>query len=295
LTGCFTGVESTPKITYRDVKDKKAEASSPEEALATSFVQPRFSEWQNGKQLYVTSERIGLVMTTEGTPQKMPAEGDTLVFRRSREVTDLTGKDVIELMFTTHGSSDTLSYRTNATVDQLMERSQVEVPFTIDLDQLALVREAITGKELFVKTPHWFNRDGGSYHGRKFVKVRITDLIPANEIYPYMVIFSDDRGQEHALYMSAAAGSRWAPREFASLFTFSDPRMNYPRITDDTWQNIVNSRVAKGMTKSEASLALGAPRSIDRGHDQSAAYERWTYPDGIYLIFEDGLLVKTNQ
>lgn len=273
----------------------KAGDSSPEESLADSFVTPRFADWKSGKQLYVTSDRIKLVLAAENAYSPMPAEGDTITYRRCREVTDLTGKAVIELLFTAAGKTDTLSYRTNTTADKLMERSQVEVPFTIDLDQLALVREAVKGKELYVKTPLWFTRGGSSFTGRKFVKVRITDLIPANEIYPYMVIFDDDRGEEHALYMSAGVGARWAPREFASLFSFADPRLNYPKIADSTWQNIVNSRVAKGMTKNEASLALGTPRSIDRGHDQSAAYERWSYPDGVYLIFEDGLLIKFNQ
>lgn len=37
------------------------------------------------------------------------------------------------------------------------------------------------------------------------------------------------------------------------------------------------------------------PESIDRGYNQSAAYERWNYPDGRYLLFEDGLLMRFNR
>ncbi len=296
LSGCFTGVESTPKITYKEVKEKKAEDSSPEESLADSFIPQRFSEWRDGKQLYVTSERIGLVLSGERATSAMPSEGDTLTYRNYREVTDLTGKSVVELLFSVCGKPDNIvGYNTNATIGQLKERTQIDVPFTIDLDLLDSVRQSICGKDLYVKTPLWFNRDGSSVNGRKFVKVAITDVIPANEIYPYMIVFDDENGEEHALYMSAATGDRWAPREFASLFSFTDPRTNYPRISDETWNNIVNTRVAKGMTKHEASLALGTPRNIDRGRDQSAAYERWTYSDGVYLIIEDGLLIRFNK
>lgn len=295
LTSCFTGVESTPKITYKDVDDKKAGASSPEEALAASFVPIRLSEWQEGKQFYVTSERIGLVLSAEGLTHNMPLEGDTIIYLGHRETTDLTGQKIVELLFTPKHTSDTLCYSTNATISQLMARAYVDVPFTIDLNLISGIRGAIVGKELYVKTPLWFKRDGESVNGRKFVKTHVTDVIPANEIYPCMVIFTDEHGEEHAVYMSAATNSRWAPREFASLFSFTDPRINYPRITDEMWRNIINSRVAPGMTKPEAALALGTPRNIDRGHDQSAAYERWSYSDGVYLIFEDGILVKYNK
>lgn len=295
LTGCFTGIESTPKITYKEVEEKKAGGSSPEESLATSFVPQRFPEWQDGKSLYVTSDRIGLVLTSDTPTTHRLSEGDTIVYHRYREVPDLTGNDVAELLFTTSANPDTLSYRTNTPASKLLERVQVDVPFTIDLDLLTNIRKAIVGKDLYIKTPLWFKRNGRATDGRKFIKVTVTDVIPANEVYPYMVVFIDEKGEENAVYMSAAAGERWAPREFASLFSFSDPRINYPRITDENWQAIINSRVITGMTKSEASLALGNPRSIDRGHDQTSAYERWSYPDGVYLIFEDGILIRFNR
>ncbi len=75
----------------------------------------------------------------------------------------------------------------------------------------------------------------------------------------------------------------------------TDPRLNYPQISDNVWNDIVNSRLSKGMTKTEATLALGTPRNIDRGYNHTATYERWTYPDGVFLIFEDGLLVRFNK
>ena len=91
----------------------------------------------------------------------------------------------------------------------------------------------------------------------------------------------------------AKAGGRRAI--FSALFSMSDPRLEYPQISDAVWNNIVNTRVADGMTKQEVSLAIGMPESIDRGYNQNAAYERWNYPDGRYLLFEDGLLMRFNR
>ena len=97
----------------------------------------------------------------------MPSEGDTLTYRNYREVTDLTGKSVVELLFSVCGKPDNIvGYNTNATIGQLKERTQIDVPFTIDLDLLDSVRQSICGKDLYVKTPLWFNRDGSSVNGR---------------------------------------------------------------------------------------------------------------------------------
>lgn len=296
LTGCFTGVESTPRITYKEVQGNNAEASSPEEALAASFLPETFGQWQPGKKFFVTSPRISLLLTAEPPSTPMPGEGDTLVYAGKRVITDLTGKSVVELLFTGKSQEATFTYRTNASESDLSERKQVEVPFTIDLELLSLVRNAIVGKELYIKTPIWFDREGkASTNGRKFVRIKVADVLPANEVHPYLVIFTDDNATENAVFMSSSAATRMATRDFPSLFSMTDPRLNYPQISDNVWNDIVNSRLSKGMTKTEATLALGTPRNIDRGYNHTATYERWTYPDGIFLIFEGGLLVRFNK
>lgn len=294
MQSCFTGVESTPKIDYKEDKGQKNSTSAEEEMAATFKVEP-FSRWENGKAFYVTSPRISLALTGISPQTDMPASGDTIIYTGRRTVTDLTGDEIVELQFTMPRTGSELAYRTNSTVSTLTGRNLLEVPFTIDLTLVDNVRQTLKGKELFVKTNLWFTPAGNSVNGRKFVKVAVTDVIPGNEVYPLKVIFTDDKDVSRALYMSAATGSRWTPREFQSLFSFTNPRQNYPQITDAIWHNIINSKVAKGMTKLEATLAIGSPSSIDRGHDHSSAYERWGYSDGIYLIFEDGLLTRHNQ
>lgn len=296
LTGCFTGVESTPRITYKDVKNNHAVDTTPEQLFARELVPQSFAQWRQGKRFYVTSSRISLVLTSVTPGEPMPAEADTLVLGATRYVPDLTGRQVVELTLTpTSAPGHQFVYRTNATEEELTARETVEIPFTIDLDFVSDVKEKLVGRELFVRTPLWFNLNEESASGRKFVKVKITDVRAANEVYPFCVVFTDDRGESHGLFMSGAGTGRWTTRGFPALFSMSDMRLNYPHISDGIWHHIVNTRVAEGMTKEEATLAIGTPESIDRGYNQSSVYERWNYPDGRYLIFEDGLLVRFNR
>jgi hypothetical protein len=81
-------------------------------------------------------------------------------------------------------------------------------------------------------------------------------------------------------------------RSFSNLFSFTDPRRNYPNITDEYWQLITSGTVTTGMTRDECRLALGAPKDVDRQTGYSSVHEMWGYENGIYLIFEDGILVK---
>lgn len=289
LSGCFTGVESTPKITYKEVRNAHASEVSPEQQLALSFASEPFAKWKPGKRFYVVSPRISLALSApEGT--SMPQAGDTIVYAGYSENVGLTGSPLVELSFNSN-----LRYRTNSPLDDILKRPALEVPFAIDLDLVDMVADSVRGRRVFVKTPLWFTTEGQSYGGRKFVEVEIVDILPANEVYPLKIVFRDERGELHALYMNAGSSSRWAPRDFAALFAFTDPRASYPAISTEMWTHIVNTRPAIGMTKHEASLAVGTPQNIDRGHNQSSAYERWNYTDGRYLIFEDGLLVKFNR
>lgn len=294
LTSCFTGVESTPKINYREEKGAP-KGTSAEEEISNEFRLEPFSRWENGKAFYVTSPRISLALSGTTPETAMPTAGDTIIYLGNRTVTDLTGDEIVELRFRLAKGGDELIYRTNSTPGKIAERGTLEVPFTIDLSLVKLAADRMRDRRLYIKTNLWSDLDGNATGGRKFVEVTVTDVLAGNEVYPLKVVFADEKGQRHAIFMSAAAGSRWAPREFPSLFSLTDPRLNYPQISDAVWQKIINSRVDIGMTKLEATLALGSPANIDRGHDHSSAYERWRYSDGVYLIFEDGLLTRHNQ
>ncbi len=284
LTGCFTGVESTPKITMRDVKRQKVEIT-PEQKFGQEFASQSFSDWQIGKLFYVTNDRISYVLSPVDVAERL-SPGDTLRYIGSREVPSLTDRPDTDLMFMT-SSTDTVTYRMNATEADLKERASIEIPFTIEMSIVDRARKAMKDHEYYIMTPVWYDRAGDSRVGRKFIKVKVIDVEAGNDNYPLCIRFSDGIADDHRVFMSIGSGRR-ATRNFDTLFAFNDPRKNYPSITDEVWELITRSDVTTEMTRDECRLSLGAPREITRAHYM----ERWGYDNGVYLIFDEGFLTR---
>lgn len=286
LGGCFTGIESTPRITADDVK-KQNIVVTPEQKFISDIGLMPLSGWSKGKRFLVTDDRISLIFGASAR-WVAPLRGEELMYIGYDSIPAITGDGATALAFSTHGG-EKLVYKIDAPVQSVLNRQSVELPFTIDLDVVAQVRERLVTKKVYILTPNWFDRDGRQMSGRKFIPVMITDVISGNANYPLYVSFVDDNGKGGGVYMSIGA-SRQSTRNFDTLFSFSDPRLRYQNISDDNWQNIINGVVALDMTREECRLALGSPKEIDRRPGYGGVAERWTYTDGVYLLFEDGLL-----
>lgn len=286
LGGCFTGIESTPRITADDVK-KQNIVVTPEQKFISDIGLMPLSGWSKGKRFLVTDDRISLIFGASARGIS-PLYGEELVYTGYDSIPAITGDGATALEFSTHGG-DRLVYKIDAPVRAVLNRQSVELPFTIDLDVVAQVRERLATKKAYILTSTWFDRDGRQVSGRKFIPVVITDVIPGNVNYPLYVSFVDGGGETGGVYMSFGA-SRQSTRNFDTLFSFSDPRLRYPNVSDENWRNIINGVVVLDMTREECRLALGSPKEIDRRPGYGGVAERWTYTDGVYLLFEDGLL-----
>ncbi len=287
-SSCFTGIESTPKISDKDLTREKITVTDEEKYLTAIRPQP-FKDWEKGKLFFVTDSRINLAL--EPSPNPTPANGDYLTYDRYREVPSLTGTFDTEIIFADrHGNE--FAHRVNASPQELNTREKTEVPFTIDMGMVDKTKEELTGKTFYIRTSMWFDSEGNASTGLKYIPVEVTDVLPGNTVYPVKVKFKakdyPDADQAY-VFMSVGDNARNS-RNFASLFYFENPRKRYPQISDENWNYIIHSRVAPYMTREECRLALGNPTSIDRRHGTNTYSERWNYENGIYLIFDDGIL-----
>lgn len=283
LQGCFTGIEYTPTITYKDVKKEKIKTSE-EQAVASGFSPENFSDWKSGKEFYVTDDKIGWIIN--GTSELH--RGDTLVYAGCRNTMSLTGGEARYLSFINRRNpADTVITRLTAPTGQ--DAIPYRIPFTIEMSVIDSMRKALAGNRYFIKTNIWYDRDGDTRKGRKFIPVTITEIRPFLEEYAAIVTFKDESGNSEGNVLMSQNDAN-SIRGFETLFSLANPRLLYPEVTDANWTAIQNSRVNDGMTRAEVQASLGTPATIDRGHNQSAAYERWIYQDGITLVFIDGIL-----
>lgn len=286
LSGCFTGVEYTPKVTDHDVR-RVSLATMAEDTFLAHIVDEPLGDWKPGKRFYVTDDKIRLIFGASASVRDSLG-GSVLRFKEVREAPSITGTSVTDLVFSSPEGRDFV-YRISRPLKSVKEQKSLSIPFTIQESLVDSVRTRMQGCRLYVLTRTWRDDNDNSVGGRQFVAVSVDSVTPGNDIYPVKVSFTDDEGKSARIFLHPGPRGH-TPRSFPALFSFSDPRLRYPSVSDETWQRIINGEVAPEMTREECRLAIGAPKEIDRGTSNSYLREIWLYDNGIYLVFMDGLL-----
>lgn len=291
LSACFTGVESTPKIGSSDIR-KQNVADTPEQHYMDDVMIEGLSQWKPGKKLLVTDDKLALLLGPEAE-KGASLKGTELTFTGADDVAAISGEKVAQLKFlTAYGLP--VAFCMDAPVSKVSERKSVDIPLTIDLDLVAEVKKKLKGNVYYVVTREWYDTSNQPIQGRRFVPVKVNDVVPGSSFYPVLLILEDEKGSPFHLFMSVGNDVK-SPRGFDSLFALTDQKLRYPSITDEVWKHIINGTVAQDMTREECRLALGSPDNIDRRAGYSVLREVWSYENGKYLIFEDGLLRSFRQ
>lgn len=291
LTSCFTGIESTPRITERTVHRHGADSPAADtDSLDVTLLAPTpLSQWGQGKPFYVTDQRATMLFGTL-PPGITISRGDTLRYRSFSPATNIAGAPVTDITFSASGIDVPLVYRINTPPDTLLARQQLSIPFTIDLDMVDRAAATLTGKTRYIMTPRWLDADGTPLATQsKMVPVRIVGVIAGNDTHPLRVLFVPT-GDDVVRSVWIGRGTQ-AP---SHIFADTDPWLRYADITPEVRTLITRGDVRIGMTRRECRLALGQPDDIERGYGYSTVNERWTYAGGRILTFTDDLLTKIN-
>ncbi len=295
LAACFTGVESTPKITDREIKKRKIVESAEKRFLEDVNGQPP-KTWQAGKRLYVTDNRISLIFSPQSAYNSVVPDslsGSEIVLTNISSSVSVTGDEEVMLTFMDRKGSHFM-YRPGILRSSFDERATFEVPFTVEMSVVDTVSERMVGNTYYILTSRRINADGAEIKGLRYVPVTITRVTPGNANQPLQVFFSDGSGQEYSVLMTIGSDPT-STRNFDTLFAFDNPRSKYTTITDRVWGLIMRSEIESGMTSNECRLALGAPNDYTRVPTSGGMVERWTYDNGVYLFFEEGVLTRYRQ
>lgn len=294
LNGCFTGVESTPKITQKELK-KQNIVDIPESHILDGITAERPASWAPGKRFYVADNRVSRVAwRVDPVAAADSLQGRMLVLTAIDTVPTLTDHSEIQVSMAADDGGAVVEFRTGLTPEQWSKIDSYAIPHLIDMQMISRVRDKLVGGRYYVLPARRIGSSGVDTVGTRYQSVVITDILPAAESTPVRTVFVDSEGNTASLLMTLG-DSPSSRRNFETLFTATDPRTRYKNISPENWQKIIHSRVALGMTPDECRLALGSPDNYTRFPTTAGMVERWTYSGGVYLVFEDGLLSAFRQ
>lgn len=286
LTGCYSPTHTAP-ISGADLKREGVAAPSPEQQLVGGVRPAPPRSWCAGKTWRITDDRLRLMLRGD-----IPADtlaGKTLTLTAISAAPTITGDSVVELRLSVDGHD--VAYRTSRGPAAFMARSEFALPFAVETAPVAELDSLLRGRSLYVLTSTWLDGSGNYIKGRRYVPVTVTAVTPGEPQSPARVTFSPayDPSVTATLAMTLTPGAA-GQRDFPALFSLSDPRRSNSDIYPDVWDLITRGTVAEGMTRRECRLALGNPASVDRREFYGFTRETWSYGNGTYLTFDDGIL-----
>lgn len=306
LTSCFTGVESTPKVTVTRGDMGRIRAQQREDWYLDTIKPQPMADWKPGKKFYVTDDRVALTFLQEGMPlsaDSLHLFGSILQYSGAEQIIHPDGQRTVTLRLTSSSgiTADNTSaaqpiYRFDTGLDSLQAASEFnsyQIEMLIDIDAVTQADKLMRGNKYWTRSPIWYTPADKPFKGRKYVPVTVDSVSIGNLIFPLKVYFTDEKGEKAYMLMNLK-GTGSGSRSFANLFYLEDIRPRYQHISPTNWQLICEGRVAEGMTKEECRLSLGYPQNIESGFSTGYTIDIWQYDGGRYLRFEDGLLTKFN-
>lgn len=298
LSSCFTGVEGTKKITLSR-SDRRNSMPSDEELFFSGISGEPLSSWKEGiKEFIAVDNKAALLFDSytgpyfsfENHPDSSYFEGKKFVFQGIQSRIDAAGKLNAVIQF--KDAERTFYYNTGKEYESaLQDFKSDQIPMMIDLDLVDEAGDLLIGKELWTRSPLWYDSLGNRIEGKKYVDVKIMDVSPGNFVFPLKLKIKDSSGNEAYMFMNYGNSGNES-RSFHNLFSLNNIKKHYPNVSQSNWDLICEGKVTYGMTKEECKLALGNPSDVNVGHDYSQTLDIWNYENGIILWFMDGVLTR---
>ena len=245
LPSCFTGVESTPKITLKEVKKQTLSDNDTEKSFLADVSPKKPSEWTAGKAFYITDNRLARIAASIEPYNQSDSLAGRIIFLSGVDtvatLTDSHGE--IELQFTGKPEIDRLVLRTSMSPDQWQKAMSYTLPFMVDVDLVNVVRDKLRGKDFYILTRRRLDSNDNDTIASRYEPVTITDVTAGTESTPFKVFFTDKDGNNASVLMTVNAQP--TGRRFESLFSEDNPRNRYKTITDENWELIKNGKIAE--------------------------------------------------
>lgn len=151
----------------------------------------------------------------------------------------------------------------------------------IEADFVDKINKLLVGKTLYTKSANWLSyNESKSNSNDKTVSVRegtckycpvVVSKIINDYDDKYLVLFKPKGLEEEYCFGNIVFEP--TKSNFSRYFTLSDPKDNYPNISQDHWEQIMSQKVKKGLTIDEVKVAYGKPDEVYTENDD----EIWVY------------------
>lgn len=167
-------------------------------------------------------------------------------------------------------------YEVLGSIDELREKEGfTTIDNMIYVDEIDKAREVLIGKNLYLL------HDLLSLHQTKFIPVTITNVGMGSALLsrPVKIIYTNESGKEYSIEikLSGINVKGKGGKQFQEIFSFENPKDNYPNIADAIWSLIQNGKVVTGMTEKECELSWGKPQEINTTITGSDRRQQWVY------------------
>lgn len=179
-------------------------------------------------------------------------------------------------------------------------------PDKVTVLDVALVRDLQAAREKYIGKKYWILRhelialDNKEIRGvrfKAFTPVVISDVLAGdNSFVPVRLVIKNDQGEEGWLDMAVSpsnggGGTSTVIGEASLVSALSDvdPHLLF-KFSPKVWNALENGTVFIGMTKEQATMSWGEPKSVNRTVTAGRSHEQWVYENNSYLYFDGSVL-----
>lgn len=279
-------------VDARKKKSGKIEITPEEAFLDNNFKEKSLQEWNSGREFVCVTHELPVLL---GINMLSSPDGDFMgkifSYKLLKEDKDWNGSKT-SVVFECEGREYEYVVRKGA-AEILSGDFRPLLPELVPTDYIEKADSLLKGRTVYIRSASWQDSAGVDIKGRKYVPVVVKGIGPGDKILPLKVVFTDGRGVMASVCTTMyrdAISSQYT--SFDKLFSFGDIREKYPDISDDVWEAVTRVEVVPGMTKNETMISVGYPDNVRKIPDNAGLWEYWSYNNGIYLVFQDGILVR---
>ena len=189
-----------------------------------------------------------------------------------------------------------LEYNTKVSLEGLCKSKLAKISGIAYLGDVDKARKLLIGKTVYSKEGLAFidtNDIITSIPIKRLSPYKIKNIGVGTDSEPVKIILENPEGNDffYTVFLSGTNTSKISmARPFSYYFYFSNPKDQYPNMSQVNWNLVTKGKVKIGWDKKLCKLSWGEPEKINTTKGSFGTHVQWVYPDESYLYFENGKL-----